>query len=181
MAGSESPLSDALVLEEALRRRLAADLHDDPLQALAAVAMGLELARMQRPEESAQLREIEDAAREATRRLRRMLAEITGPERSEPLAEALEAHCGALGERCSIEVDGEPPEPQRRLVALIAAEAAATGAATVRIRHSPEGTEVAVRGASPLDAELATARARLAGGECVPAEGGGFVVRLPAA
>jgi hypothetical protein len=159
------PLSGAMRLEAALRRRLAADLHDDPLQALAAVAMGLELARMQRGDDE-DLREIEETAREATRRLRRMLAEITGPEDSGPLADALKAHVQALGERCAIRVEAEPPDALRRVVALIAAEAASGGAAGVRISRSDGLVTVLVEGSADIDLELARARASLVGGEC---------------
>lgn len=178
MTGSESPLTDALALEDALRRRLAADLHDDPLQALAAVAMGLELARMQDEIDFGTLREIESAARDATRRLRRMLAELTGPEPSEPLQEALEAHCSALGQACEVRVVSEPPDPMRRVARLIASDAAAAGATGIRVSHDAEGTRVEISGSEP-DPELATARARLAGGECRRTVGG-YAVTLPA-
>jgi hypothetical protein len=163
-----SPLEDALRVETALRRRFAADLHDDPLQALAAVAMALELNRMQRGDDS-DLREIEQAAREATRRLRRMLAEITGPEESGPLADALKAHVAALGERCAIRVESEPPVRLRREVGFLAAEAAASGAVGVRIAANGDGgVKLRIEHTDSLDLELVTARAALAGAQCRP-------------
>jgi signal transduction histidine kinase len=172
-----SPLPDALRLESALRRRLAADLHDDPLQALAAVAMALELARMQRGED-ADLREIEDAAREATRGLRRMLAEITGPELDGSLADALKAHVDALGGRCAIRVKHEPIGALRQIVGLIAAEAAAAGVAGVRISHEDGTLTVLIEGAEGMDLELAMARASVAGGTC-SGVGADFEIRIP--
>ena len=171
------PIDGALRVESALRRRLAADLHDDPLQALAAVAMGLELARLQGAGE--ELREIEETAREATRRLRRMLAEITGPEESGPLAEALKAHVAALGERCAVLVEDEPPETLRQVVGLIAAEAASAGAHGLRISRRNGKVTVAVEGAGGLDLELARARASLSGGACVTVDRGVVEISLP--
>jgi hypothetical protein len=176
-ADEPSPIEGALRVESALRRRLAADLHDDPLQALAAVAMGLELARMQGAGEG--LKEIEETAREATRRLRRMLAEITGPEESGPLADALKAHVAALGERCAVLVEDEPPAALRRVVGFIAAEAASAGAQGLRISQTNGNVTVAVEGADGLDLELARARASLAGGACGSVVGGVVEISLP--
>ena len=173
-----SPLPGVLRLESALRRRLAADLHDDPLQALAAVAMALELARMQRDDVD-ELKEIEDAAREAVRRLRRMLAEITGPEETPPLADALKNHLGALGERCAIRVESEPPPELRRFVSLMAAEAAAAGAAGVRIGRADGEVVVHIDGADRIDLELVMARAAIAGGACRDRENDALEIRLP--
>jgi hypothetical protein len=176
-AHEPSPTEGALRVESALRRRLAADLHDDPLQALAAVAMGLELVRMQGGNE--ELKEIEETAREATRRLRRMLAEITGPEEAGPLADALKAHVAALGERCAIRVESEPPAELRRVVAFLAAEAASAGAVGVRVSRADGKVTVAVEGGAGLDLELARARAALYGGTCHPEGSGAVEIRLP--
>lgn len=64
--------------QEEERRRLASDLHDDPIQVLAAVAIGLELMRRDSQDESQRRRltELEQTVRGCVVRLRRLAFEL---------------------------------------------------------------------------------------------------------
>jgi two-component system, NarL family, sensor kinase len=98
MRERQSLLETALESSSLERRRVAADLHDGPLQDLAGLAFGLAGAARAAPEDTdpatvAALREGADAAREGTRRLRAAVVDIA-PGRLHD--EGLEAALGDL-------------------------------------------------------------------------------------
>jgi signal transduction histidine kinase len=96
------------------RERIASQLHDDPVQAMAAV--GLILQRIQLHHDDPELRrDLDDARRqvvEAAQRVRHMMFALHPPTLSEAglagsLADYLEAFVGPDGPACSIDADGE--------------------------------------------------------------------------
>lgn len=109
----QSRLSDAMAAEEGARARIAADIHDDTIQTLAAVALSLQNARDDAADAGA--RAALDAAswhvRDAADRLRRVMFELIPPESSSDLRAALEAYCSVLfaGSGMACEVAGEAP------------------------------------------------------------------------
>ncbi len=110
----QSRLSDAMAAEEGARARIAADIHDDTIQTLSAVALSLQNARDDTADAAA--RAALDAAswhvRDAANRLRRVMFELMPPLSSTDLRGALEAYCEMLfadsGMAC--EVVGEASE-----------------------------------------------------------------------
>lgn len=75
-------IADIVSIQEQERRRLAGEIHDDALQAMAAVSMrlGMVSRRISDPRERAVIEQLEASAREAVRRLRRLLAGLQPPE-----------------------------------------------------------------------------------------------------
>ena len=142
----QSRLSDAMAAEEGARARIAADIHDDTIQTLGAVALSLQNARDDAADPDA--RAALDAAswhvRDAANRLRRVMFELMPPLISTDLRGALEAFCEVLfaGSGMACEVAGEVPEtldPEVGAVAYRVAQEAARNA----LRHSG-GTHVRV-------------------------------------
>jgi signal transduction histidine kinase len=142
----QSRLSDAMAAEEGARARIAADIHDDTIQTLGAVALRLQNARDDTADADA--RAALDAAswhvRDAANRLRRVMFELMPPLSSTDLRVALEAYCEVLfaGSGMAYEVAGEAPlalEPEVGAVAYRVTQEAARNA----LRHSG-GTRVRV-------------------------------------
>lgn len=77
-------LARLLAAEEEERKRIAADLHDDPVQLLVAIGMRLATLRRRVDEEGigAQLEELEEAVGQCSARLRGMVFELYPPELS---------------------------------------------------------------------------------------------------
>ncbi len=77
-----SLLSRLVTAQEEERKRLAADIHDDTIQVMTAVAMRLGTLRRRWPdgEEGERLRSIEETAQAAITRLRRLLFDLRPPE-----------------------------------------------------------------------------------------------------
>src|ERR1700761_7934828 len=94
----QSRLSDAMAAEEGARARIAADIHDDTIQTLGAVALNLQNARDETADDRA--RAALDAAswhvRDAANRLRRVMFELMPPMGCSDLRAALEAYCSVL-------------------------------------------------------------------------------------
>lgn len=110
----QSRLSDAMAAEEGARARIAADIHDDTIQTLSAVALSLQNARDRTADGDA--RATLDAAswhvRDAANRLRRVMFELMPPMSSTDLRAALGAYCSVLfaGSGMTCEVTGDAPE-----------------------------------------------------------------------
>jgi signal transduction histidine kinase len=133
LADQRQVLLDHLVqAQEDERARIAADVHDDSVQALAAVDLRLsllhdELGRSQ-PDLLGHLDTVHDTVRGATDRLRHLLFDLESPARQGELTDALaEAAAYVLEDavRWSVEGDGgrELPEATRVTAYRIAKEA----------------------------------------------------------
>ena len=129
-------LAQLFAVEEAERRRIAEDLHDDSIQVLAAVNIRVESLRRRlvdvagpdslRTQE--QLSAVGDAVRTAVERMRRLIFELEPPSlSSRGIASALEDllafQFGERGPRWSLDVISEPPAVVGRLLYRIAHEA----------------------------------------------------------
>jgi signal transduction histidine kinase len=140
-----SRLSDAMAAEEGARARIAADIHDDTIQTLSAVALSLQNARDDSADAAA--RAALDAAswhvRDAANRLRRVMFELMPPLSATDLRGALEAYCSVLfaGSGMTCEVAGDAPELDSEVGAV--AYRVTQEAARNALRHS-RGTHVRV-------------------------------------
>jgi signal transduction histidine kinase len=88
-----------LDVQEEERRRIAAELHDDPVQVLSVAVMRLDLlgAAIEDPEAKARLEDARAAVRDAIDRLRSMLFELHPPSlERDGLVVALDEYCSAL-------------------------------------------------------------------------------------
>jgi two-component system NarL family sensor kinase len=142
----QSRLSDAMAAEEGARARIAADIHDDTIQTLGAVALSLQNARDETVDLTA--RAALDAAswhvRDAANRLRRVMFELMPPMGCADLRSALEAYCSVLfaGTGMACEIAGDAPgdlQPEAGAVAYRIIQEATRNA----LRHSG-GTRVRV-------------------------------------
>jgi signal transduction histidine kinase len=138
----QSRLSDAMAAEEGARARIAADIHDDTIQTLAAVAISLQNARDDAADADA--RAALDAAswhvRDAANRLRRVMFELMPPLSATDLRGALEAYCSVLfaGSGMAYEVAGDVPEALGAEVGAVAYRVAQEAARNA-LRHSRAG------------------------------------------
>lgn len=149
--------------QEAERARIAADVHDDPVQAMAAVdlRLGLVQRRLELGNDLAgtleTLRELRTTVGEANDRLRYLLFDLDSPAQREDLPTALrEAAAFVLGEslRWDVRDDGADvrlPETSRVLAYRIAKEAmvnvrkhAAATSVVVTVTRHPEGLAVEI-------------------------------------
>ena len=151
----QSRLSEAMAADEDARAQLAADIHDDTIQTLAAVALSLQSARDGTADADA--RATLDTAswhvRDAANRLRQVMFELMPPMSPGDLRAALEGYCAVLftGTDMACEVAGETPEaldPELGAVAYRVAQEAArnalrhSGGARVRIALAHDGDEL---------------------------------------
>ena len=121
--------------QESERRRIAGEVHDDSIQAMAAVNLRLQSLRRRleggASAEAAQaVAEVNDAVRQTTERLRRLLFELDSPARlDQDLGDALRDHSRAVfgpdDAACQVDVDvtNEPTIPVRRVLFRIVQEA----------------------------------------------------------
>ncbi|HSE07344.1 MAG TPA: PAS domain S-box protein [Nocardioidaceae bacterium] len=182
--------------QDAERTRIAADVHDDPVQALAAVDLRLGLLRRQLHEHAPQLLEtlepLEASVTGATDRLRALLFDLEPPDLKEGLTGALRSAAAEVFEGTTTHwtVNGveEPdmPDSTRTVAYRIAKEAlintrkhAQAANVEVRIAASEGGLEVTVAddgvGLGPQPSESTPGhrglftmqdRAAIAGGHC---------------
>lgn len=157
LAEQRAVLLDRLVrAEEAERARIAADVHDDSVQALAVVDLRLGLLRNQlgeevSPEQVETLDVLRDSVARATSRLRRLLFDLEAPTEGVDLTTSLTDAAAHLFHDTSIAWqvtgDGGPelPPPSRLTAYRIAREAmlntlkhAEAGRVVVRIDTDPE-------------------------------------------
>jgi PAS domain S-box-containing protein len=154
-------LSRLVDAQDAERIRIAADVHDDPVQALAAVDLRLGLLRTQlddrAPDLLPNLDQLKATVHAATDRLRALLFDLEPPDLEHGLTGALERAASELFENTEVRwsVDGarepELPDTTRAVAYRIAREAlinarkhAGASVVTVRVAGSGEGLEVVV-------------------------------------
>ena len=129
-AERERLLSHLLSAQEDERRRIAGDIHDDPLQLLVAVTMRLDLFRreLRDPAQVEHVSQLREWIRTAVAKLRNLMFELRPPILDEEgLAAAIDEYATywALDQRVTIHdrFTEEPPEEQRLLLYRIAQEA----------------------------------------------------------
>ncbi|MGH3363963.1 MAG: PAS domain S-box protein [Nocardioidaceae bacterium] len=183
------------------RARIAADVHDDPVQALAAVDLRLGLLRRRlgerAPELVAVLEPLQLSVSGATDRLRALLFNLEPPDMQGGLTGALSSAAKEIfehtGTRWTVDGDGEPdvPDATRAIAYLISKEAlnnvrkhASAHNVTVTIGARNGGVEVTIAddgiglGPAPLEASPGHRgvfnmqdRASVAGGRCTIRDG----------
>jgi len=136
--------------QEAERQRIAADIHDDTVQVMAAVNIRLQSLRraldpLLPPERSAELETLDRSVREATARLRRLLVELDQPTvEDDDVQVALRAAADAVlaagpPVRVQVDVESEPSPIVARALVRVAHEA------LTNVRKHARATSVAVR------------------------------------
>jgi PAS domain S-box-containing protein len=174
LADERQHLLDRLVqAQEDERARIAADVHDDSVQALAAVELRLGLLRRQLAEHDESLQETAETlaltVSEAIGRLRTLLFDLESPAVDTDLAAALEVAAeDAFGDRLRWRVTGDTsldlPEGQRVTAYRVVREAMANvvrhahaSQVEIRLGRSGGGVEVSVeddgRGFDPTSVE----------------------------
>ena len=132
LAASRALASHIVKASEAERARIAADIHDDSIQAITAAGMRLQLLRrsLDDPEQLALLGEFEETIKLSIARLRSLLFELSPPALDrEGLAEALRLYLDELSEdgliQCRLEsrLRTQPGEDVRLVLYRIAKEA----------------------------------------------------------
>ena len=169
-------LADLFQAEQNERDRIAADLHDDALQAMSAVRLRLGLVERQVAGEEGRsaLAALAESVRQASRRLRRLLFEIHPPALDEAgLGPALEAYLaqasdgwGLTGHEVVDRLPADAPAEVRAALYRVALQALANvrqhaGASRVEVRVEPRGGGVALTvrdDGSGFDAATAPAR-----------------------
>lgn len=143
-------LEDARVAE---RRRIASDIHDDPIQVMSAAEIRAQMLahHIQDPELRREAEQLRDVIRSSVERLRHLLLELRPPALDhEGLVPALRAYLGEEVPVPDIEdaLPFEPPPEQRAVLLRIAQEAIANArkhASATRIHVSIAALEGCVR------------------------------------
>ena len=125
-------LSHLVRAQEDERRRIAGDIHDDPLQLLVVVTLQLDVFRRELADaaQAAQVSELREMVREAVAKLRTLMFELRPPILEEQgLAAALREHAEQWNPEQEIVIHDrfahEPPAEQRLILYRIAQEALA--------------------------------------------------------
>lgn len=125
-------LAELVAAEEEERKRIALDIHDDSIQALAALLLRLELleSRLEDDDHRASLAQARQSTREAVGRLRHLVFKLSPPElETEGLGPALDAYLAEIhrvwGPTTSLEftVNSERSPELRALIYRITVEA----------------------------------------------------------
>jgi signal transduction histidine kinase len=123
-------LSHLVSAQEDERRRIAGDIHDDPLQLLVAVTLRLDLFRreLRDPAQAEHVSELREWIRAAVARLRNLMFELRPPILDEQgLAAAIEEHATQWNLQQIVTIHDrfseEPPDEQRLILYRIAQEA----------------------------------------------------------
>lgn len=139
--------------QEEERRRMAADIHDDSIQVMSAVAFRLDAFEdtLTQPREREMLDTLRDGVRDAIRRLRRLLVDLRPPSLDHAgLGPAIRQHLERMADETGIDIalsnglQAEPP-PEVRIVAYRIAQEALTNvrkhahATSVRVEITGEG------------------------------------------
>jgi signal transduction histidine kinase len=202
-------LVDMVAAQEHERRRIAAEIHDDAVQAMSAVALRAEqLAGSLDPVAAGHLHRLIDVVRDATGRLRQLLIQLQPPELDTAIGPAIEAYVISSSLPFDHVLDdrlGQEPSRETRVVLYRIAQEALRNAAkharatTVRTELADTGTAVrltvtddgvgldeeTLRGSRPghLGLDTMRYRAELAGGRCsihgTPGVGTTVAVELP--
>jgi PAS domain S-box-containing protein len=147
--------------QEAERAAIAADVHDDSVQALAAVDIRLGMLKRKiadvAPELLDQVASLQDTVTEATLRLRHLLFDLESPDPAETLAASLRHVAAHLFEDETVQwavvgdLDADLPHTERVQALRIAKEAmgnvlrhAHAGRVEVRITRREDGVEIVV-------------------------------------
>jgi signal transduction histidine kinase len=152
-------MAELVAVEEETRRRIAADIHDDTAQAVAAAGLRLDglIAELTDPEARDAAQKTREALREANRRLRRLLFELRPPALDRAgLAPALELFLADAFEsngfdwRVQSALESEPSPEARAVLYRVALEALTNvrkhaHASTVDVMLERRGEGVAVR------------------------------------
>jgi signal transduction histidine kinase len=190
-------LGELVAVEEETRRRIAADIHDDTAQAVAAAGLRLDalIAELEDPRARETAVEVRLALREANRRLRRLLFELRPPALDRAgLAAALELFLtdafgnGGFDWRVDDRLDGEPSPETRAVLYRVALEALTNvrkhanasmvdvllerrgAGVAVRVRDDGTGFELPVPDAAPSEGHIGLVSMR----ERAEAAGGRF-------
>ena len=161
-ARHEGLLVRLLEAEDGERARIAADVHEDSLQALGAVTLQLQLLRHHLPSASPEVESLQEALSElvmsATNRLRALLFTLEPTHTSIPLSESISMFAAQIFDGTSIhwsvdDVDEaeELPQVERSQALRIAREALSNACAhaeatevIVTLRGSVEGLEIVI-------------------------------------
>lgn len=155
-ASRKAALARQITVVEAERARIAADVHDDSIQVLAAVDLRLGLLRralaVDAPAQLALLDRLHTDIQDAITRLRTLLFDLEAPAREQPLADALRHLAGRTfddsGVQCQLhdETTRDLPEEVRTAAYRICQEAlanvrrhAAASAVSVRLTDADGG------------------------------------------
>jgi signal transduction histidine kinase len=152
-------LAEVVAVEEETRRRIAADIHDDTAQAVAAVGLRIDalVGELDDPEARETGSNARHALAEANRRLRRLLFELRPPALDEAgLAAALELYLtdgfsqDGRDWRVDNRLEAEPSPEVRAILYRVALEALTNvrkhaDASLVEVRLERRGVGVAVR------------------------------------
>ena len=129
-AERERLLSHLLSAQEDERRRIAGDIHDDPLQLLVAVTMRLDLFRREfsDPAQVEHISQLREWIRAAVAKLRNLMFELRPPIlEEEGLAAAIDEYAAQWNLEQTVTIHDrlseEPPDEQRLLLYRIAQEA----------------------------------------------------------
>ncbi len=125
-------LSHLVSAQEDERRRIAGDIHDDPLQLLVAVTMRLDIFRrgLQDPAQAEHISELREWIRAAVAKLRNLMFELRPPILEEQgLAAAIDEYAVQWNLEQHVRINDrfsqEPPDEQRLILYRIAQEALA--------------------------------------------------------
>jgi signal transduction histidine kinase len=150
-------LSHLVSAQEDERRRLAGDIHDDPLQLLTAVTMRLDMFRreLQDPAQAERVSELREWIRTAVGRLRNLMFELRPPILEEQgLAAAIREYATQWNLEQTITIHDrfseEPPDEQRLILYRVAQEAFAnirkhSGSANVEVTFEDRDRSFLVR------------------------------------
>jgi PAS domain S-box-containing protein len=140
--------------QERERGRIAADIHDDTVQVMSAVALHVERigAGVEDPALAGELADLRTVVRDAAARLRRLLFDLAPPNLQRSLADAIGGYAAGLASEAGFAVElvdegaERLPHAQRVLVYRLAQEAlinvakhARATRVDVRLRSSPTG------------------------------------------
>jgi signal transduction histidine kinase len=148
-AGHQSLLVRLLEAEDAERARIAADIHEDSVQALGAVTLQLQLLRHHLPSPSAEVEALQasvsDLVMAATNRLRALLFTLEPTPTNIPISESIRTFAAQIFDETSmhwsiddLDAGAELPRVERSQALRIAKEA------LTNARAHAEATEVVV-------------------------------------
>jgi PAS domain S-box-containing protein len=148
-------LSEVTLAQEEERARIAAEVHDDTVQVMNAVALQLERVETQpgtTPEVAAELGDLRALVREGSQRLRRLLFDLYPPDLGSGLAEAIARYGEARGADAAFAIDIEVQGGEQlgddtsTLIYRIAQEALANAAQHARAERVRVSVETGLQG-----------------------------------